>query len=54
VPDKVSSAPSVAVARLAGQLNVDAAQIRLYVNVRKRVPSICGWWRSMWVGGRPV
>jgi hypothetical protein len=30
VPDKVSSAPPVVVARLAGQLKVDAAQIRSY------------------------
>lgn len=30
VPDKVSSAPPVAVARLADQLNVDAVQLRSY------------------------
>jgi TnpA family transposase len=30
VPDKVSAAPPVAVARLAGQLDVDAAEIRSY------------------------
>jgi hypothetical protein len=51
VPNKVTAAPPVAVARVAEQLGVDPGELRSYGRRARPARSICGWWRSIWGGG---
>jgi len=52
VPDEVASAPQAAVVRLAEQLHVDPARSARTGVGRRPAPSISGWRRSIWGGGR--
>ena len=50
VPDEVSSAPPVAVARLAERLGLDPGYWRGTGAVRVPAAITCCWWRSTWAG----